>query len=48
VVKGGAAANGKERVRITVDPKGRDKGKDEKKSAPGADRKPAGADKKKP
>ena len=31
-----AAANGKERVRITVDPKGRDKGKDEKKPAPGA------------
>ena len=48
VVKGGAAANGKERVRITVDPKGRDKGKEEKKPAPAADRKPAGGDKKKP
>lgn len=30
VVKGGAAASGKERVRITVDPKGRDGDKDEK------------------
>lgn len=48
VVKGGAAAQGKERVRITVDPKGREKGKDERTPAPGADRKPAGADKKKP
>ena len=48
VVKGGAAAQGKERVRITVDPKGRDKGKDEKAPAPGAARKPAGADKKRP
>ncbi len=31
VVKGGTAAKGKERVRITVDPKGRDKGEDAKK-----------------
>ena len=31
VVKGGAAAEGKERVRITVDPQGRDKAQDKKK-----------------
>jgi lipopolysaccharide export system protein LptA len=36
VVKGGAAAKGKERVRITVDPQGRDKGKDDKKPSGGA------------
>jgi lipopolysaccharide export system protein LptA len=49
VVKGGAAAKGKERVRITVDPKGRDKGADETKPAPGAAKKPAPpADKKPP
>jgi len=35
VVKGGAAAQGKERVRITVDPKGREKTTDDKKK-PGA------------
>jgi lipopolysaccharide export system protein LptA len=46
VVKGGAAAKGKERVRITVDPKGRDDAKDGKKPMPGAGTKPAGPDKK--
>ena len=35
VVKGGAAAKGKERVRIRVDPKGRDEGGDGKKAPAG-------------
>jgi lipopolysaccharide export system protein LptA len=48
VVKGGAAAKGKERVRITVDPKGRDKGAEEAKPAPGAAKKPAPATDRKP
>jgi len=49
VVKGGAAAKGKERVRITVDPKGREKARDDKKPATNADKKPAaGADRKTP
>lgn len=48
IVKGGAAAKGKERVRITVDPKGRDKAKDEKKPTPGTAKKPAAPDRKKP
>jgi lipopolysaccharide export system protein LptA len=41
VVKGGAAAQGKERVRITVDPKAREKAGGERKPAAGADKKPA-------
>ena len=46
VVKGGAAAQGKQRVRITVDPKAREKTKDDKKPSPGTDKKPkAGAEK---
>ena len=49
VVKGGAAAKGKERVRITVDPKAREKARDDKKPATGADKKPAaGTDRKTP
>jgi lipopolysaccharide export system protein LptA len=48
VVKGGAAAKGKERVRITVDPKGRDKGAEETKPTPGAAKKPAPATDRKP
>ena len=49
VVKGGAAAKGKERVRITVDPKAREKARDDKKPATNADKKPAaGAERKTP
>jgi len=49
VVKGGAAAKGKERVRITVDPKPREKARDDKKPATNADKKPAaGAERKTP
>jgi lipopolysaccharide export system protein LptA len=47
LVKGGLAAQGKERVRITVDPKGRDKATDDKKPAAAAAKKPkAPADRK--
>ncbi len=48
VVKGGTAAQGKERVRITVDPKAHEKAKDDKKPAAPADRKPAPVADKKP
>jgi lipopolysaccharide export system protein LptA len=49
VVKGGAAAQGKERVRITVDPKARERARDDKKPATSADKKPAaGTDRKTP
>ena len=48
VVKGGAAAKGKERVRITVDPKGRDKAPDGAKPAAGSEKKPATGAEKKP